>query len=130
MPRRSGSEKRKRSCMLTARFNQQEAEAIRLIADKSGLSVGSLIRRALLDAAPPPSRRRPSVNYKAVAQVLGQLGKIGSNINQLAHAANLGRTQLNSIELALRDLTEMRTACLRALGHEPERPRADDDNPA
>ena len=70
------------------------------------------------------SIRRPSVNDKAVAKLLAQLDKIGSNVNQLAHYANAGRPigrMSNSIELALRDLAELRLACLQALGRELDR---------
>ena len=85
---------------------------------------------------PPPAARRPSVDTQAVAQLLGQLGKIGSNINQLAKHANAGRpidAMDNSIEDALRDLSELRIACLQALGCEPERvaargERSEDDD--
>lgn len=118
---RSGSEKRQRVHKLSARFNEQEATAIRSMADRSGLSVAALIRKGLLNTPPPRAARRPTVNHKAVAQLLGQLGKIGSNLNQLAKHANAGKIQPNSIELALRDLLELRTACLQALGQEPDR---------
>jgi hypothetical protein len=78
--------------------------------------VGSLSRRALLKQRDlPAARRRPSVRHEAVAKLLGELGKIGSNIN-LAKAANMSRFQSNSIEVALRDLAELRLACLQALG--------------
>ena len=66
MARRSGSENRKRTVLLTARFDKQEAASIRRIADRSGLSVGALVRRALLDTprpeqpAVPPPMCRPS----------------------------------------------------------------------
>ena len=126
MARRSGTEIRKRGSVLTARFNEQEAAAIRRLADQSGQSLASLIRQALLGAAPPPvvvQSHRASLDQAAVAKVLAQLGKIGSNVNQLAHYAHLGRFQTNSIEVALRDLSEMRSACLAALAHEP-RPEA------
>lgn len=117
----AGTEKRRRNHKLTARFNEQEAAAIRLMADKTGLSVAALIRNGLLNTPPPRAARRPTVNHKAVAQLLGQLGKIGSNLNQIAKHANAGNLQSNSLELALRDLLELRTACLQALGQEPER---------
>ena len=68
------------------------------------------------------ARHRPTVDLVAVARLLGELGKSGSNINQLAHYAHLGRFQSNSIEVVLRDLMELRLACLHALGREPERP--------
>lgn len=122
MPRgRRGSETRQRTFTMTIRLNQQEVEAVRKLADKAGMPAASLLRRALFDTPPPRAVRRPTVSHQAVARLLGQLGKIGSNINQLAHYAHLGRYQENSIEMALRDLAELRLACLQALGREPER---------
>ena len=52
------------------------------------------------------------------------LGKTGSNINQIAYHLNSGRPGSraeDSIESALRDLAELRIACLQALGTEPRR---------
>jgi len=121
MTGRSGSSKRKRTQMLTARFNEQEAAAIREMADSTGCSVGALIRHALLNVPPPRAIRRPSVDHKAVARLLGQLGAVGNNINQLAYHANVGRYRDPAIEGAMRDLSEMRLACLQALGFEPVR---------
>lgn len=124
--RRSGSETRKRTRSLTVRFNEQEAAALRSMADRTGRSVGAVVRAAVLNIPPPPAARRPSVDHKAVAQLLGQLGKIGSNLNQIAKHANAGRSITDgttaSIDAALRDLAELRHACLRALGREPDRP--------
>jgi hypothetical protein len=122
---RSGTEKRQRTRVLSMRFSEQEAEAIRKMAEQTGMSVASLMRHALFKTQPPRAVRHPSVDHKAVARLLGQLGKIGSNINQLAHYAHLGRYQTKSIELALRDLAELRHACLHALGQEPEREEPD-----
>ncbi len=119
MPPRQTSNSRKRQIVLTARFSEAEASAIRKIAEQTGLSLGALLRHALLQVPAPHARHRPSVDHEAVARLLGELGKIGSNINQLAYYAHLGRFQSNSIELALRDLMELRLACLQALGREP-----------
>ncbi|MCA9463840.1 MAG: MobC family plasmid mobilization relaxosome protein [Nitrospira sp.] len=125
MGRRPGTEKRQRTHMFTVRFSPQEADRARHLADRAGQSVAALIRQSLFNVPPPRAVRRPTVNHKAVAQLLGQLGKIGTNINQLAKQANAGRYQENTIELALRDLMELRTACLQALGREPDRPLDD-----
>ena len=60
----------------------------------------------------------------AVAKLLAQLDKIGSNVNQLAHYSKAGRPigrMSDSIELALRDLPELRPACLEAQGGELDR---------
>ena len=130
MAQRSGSETRKRTVLLTARFDKQEAASIRRIADRSGLSVGALVRRALLDTPPPRATRHPPADVQAVARLLGQLGKIGSNINQIAYHLNAGRPGdrvEGSIDEALRDLSELRLVCLQALGKEPHRGSAQED---
>jgi Mobilization protein NikA len=130
MTKRSGSETRKRNVLLTARFTPQEAATIRQISDRTGVTVASLLRRALLDTPPPRATRRPPADMRAIARLLGQLGKIGSNINQIAHYLNAGRP-LNriedSIELALRDLAELRIVCLQALGQERRRGAKDQE---
>jgi Mobilization protein NikA len=127
MARRSGSEKRQRTTIVTMRINPQEAATIRRIAARRGESVSALMRSALLHSRLRPSR----IEVKAVARLLGQLGKIGSNINQIAYHLNAGRPGdrvEGSLEAALRDLSELRLVCLQALGKEPRRgPRHDDD---
>jgi len=123
----SGTDKRQRQETLSARFNDEEAQAVRLKADRAGISVASLIRASVLDLPLPDARapRRPSADMQAVARLLGQLGKIGSNLNQIAKHANAGRLTEGLLEVALRDLLELRLACLQALGREPVR-----DHPA
>lgn len=123
MRKRSGSEKRQRGPRITVRFTEEEIRTVRAKAEKSGISVSALIRLAVLDLPPPRAARRPTVQLKAVAQLLGNLGRIGSNVNQLAKHANAGRYQQDSIELAMRDLMDMRMACLQALGREPANPK-------
>lgn len=123
MGRRSGSEKRQRTRILTVRLTPQEVATVRQKAEEHGQTVGALLRANLLHIRLRHSR----IDLQAVARLLGQLGKIGSNINQLAHYAHMGRYQENSIELALRDLAELRIVCLQALGQEPRRGAKDDD---
>ena len=81
------------------------------------------MRSTLLGITPPArSVHRPAVETQAVVKLLAELGKIGSNVNQIAKHLNAGRpgdTVEASIELALRDLMELRHACMRALGYEP-----------
>jgi Mobilization protein NikA len=123
MAQRSGSEKRQRTRILTVRVTPHEEAIVRQKALAHGQSVGALLRASLLHVRLSPSR----IEQQAVARLLGQLGKIGSNINQLAHYAHIGRYQENSIELALRDLGELRIVCLQALGKEPRRGAKDKD---
>ena len=119
-----GSNKRKRTKFVIARLSDEEHAAISALADKSGLSPGALIRQTLLHIAPHTSMRRPSVDTKLLAKVLAELGKIGSNINQIAYHLNAGRpgdVMEGSIEAALNELLEWRMALMQALGYERNR---------
>lgn len=119
--RRSGSEKRLRTRLLIIRVTAEEKQAIDAIRERTGLSVAALVRNALLKTPPPRASRRPSVDVKAVARLLGQLGKIGGNINQLAKQVNMGNFSAQvqeGIRYQLRDLAELRLPILQALGFE------------
>ena len=116
----SGSEKRIRDRILTIRLSADEHAAIDAAAERAGLVVGSYARQALLGAPAPRQVRRPIVERKELARILGELGKIGGNLNQLAKAANSGVLVYESdIEGALGGLAKMRDAVLKALGREP-----------
>lgn len=120
----SGSQKRKRTKFVIARLSDQEHAAIIELADKRGMSPGALIRQTLLGVPPGPNTRRPTVDTKLLAQVLAELGKIGSNINQIAYHLNAGRpgdVMEGSIDGALHELLEWRMALMQALGYERNR---------
>jgi hypothetical protein len=128
MSPRSGSEKRQRTTIVTMRISPQEAATIRQLAQNRGETVSAMMRSALLHNRPRLAR----IDLQAVARLLGQLGKIGSNINQIAYHLNAGRPGdrvEGRLEDALRDLSELRLVCLQALGKEPRRDKspADED---
>ncbi len=84
------------------------------------------------DLPPPRAKKTPKVNIKEIALLLHEMGKlraefgkIGSNLNQIAKAANLGRHLQNmheatiaDLQAAIADLTEIRAASMEALGKE------------
>ena len=116
---RSGSDKRKRPRMFTVRFSEKEAGIIRQLAERTGLSAGALIRRALLKAPPPPPAHRPPVDIRAVNDLLGKLESIGSTINQHAKHANMGQFDHGErIRRELQSFGELRLPCLQAIGYE------------
>lgn len=109
-----------RTKLLPIRCTAEERAAIKAAADKAGLSVGAFLRASALGDAGPRAVRRPPIERKELARLLGHLGKVGSNINQLAHAFNQrGRApalaELNGIR---GDLKEMRDALITALGRD------------
>ena len=131
----SGSEKRRRGKILRVRLDDKELATIAKVADATGQSAPALVRNTLLKI-PLPRVRRPKVNEplfaKALARLSGlsaELGKEGSNLNQLTHYVNAGRpvgTLANSIETSLqrleelhRDTFELRTLFMQAMGLEP-----------
>ena len=126
MSPRSGSEKRQRTTIVTMRISPQEAATIRQLAQSRGETVSAMMRSALLHNRPRASR----IEVQAVARLLGQLGKIGSNINQIAYHLNAGRPGdrvEGRLGDALRDLSELRLVCLQALGKEPRREKHADE---
>ena len=125
------SNKRQRTKFLTARLTPAEHATIAQLADRRGLSPGALVRQTLLNVPPGPSVRRPTADTKLLAKVLAELGKIGSNINQIAYHLNAGRpgdVTEGSIDAALRELLEWRTALMQSLGFERERHEHDEDD--
>ena len=116
----SGTEKRARSTHLTIRFTPDERASIDAAAERAGLTSGSYARQTLLGAPAPRQVRRPPVERRELARLLGELGKIGGNLNQLAKAANQGLTVFHhEILAALGGLKVLREALLKALGREP-----------
>lgn len=115
-----GSENRVRKRILTFRLSDAEHAVIDEAAARAGLVIGSYARQTLLGAPAPRQVRRPAVERRELARLLGELGHIGGNLNQLAKAANSG-DQIDVIDLSteLRGLALMRDAILKALGREP-----------
>ena len=109
-----------RTKLIPVRCTTVERAAIKAAADKAGLSVGALLRSLALGDAGPRSVRRPPVERKELARLLGHLGKVGSNLNQLAHAYNRDRRSPGQAELdGMRAyVKEMRDALMTALGRD------------
>jgi len=115
-----GSEKRVRNRHLTVRLSEDERAAIDEAAERAGLMPGSYARQVLLGAPAPRQVRRPPVERRELARLLGAVGHIGGNLNQLAKSANAGVVVYEGeVASAARALVEMRDALLQALGREP-----------
>ncbi len=89
----SGSETRKRPKLLPpVRCTEEELAAVGASARSRGVTVSQLVRETLLDRpspGPKPRKRTPAADERELARILAQLGKWGSNLNQLAHQANM-----------------------------------------
>lgn len=114
---RSGSEKRQRQVTLKARFTAEEAALIKEQAERAGVSVGSLIRYAVLGVPPLRASRHPTMDDEIAAQLLGNLGVIASALRGRngAPAAKIDP----QVEAACREISEMRVVWFEAFGREP-----------
>jgi len=119
----SGSDKRRRSHQSLIRWTDDEFTRITDKADKSGLAVAAFMRAAALGSPGPRAQRRPPADHKALRQILGELGRIGNNINQIARALNSGeKASLPDLQQALRAYVDIRNRIFDALGknHGPD----------
>ncbi|MGH9440932.1 MAG: plasmid mobilization protein [Thermoanaerobaculia bacterium] len=116
----SGSDKRQRNRRGYIRCNDDEFNRIAAKADNAGLGFGAFMRAAALGSPGPRAQRRPPADHKALRQILGQVGRVGNNINQIARALNVGdEPTLPEVQEALRACREIRNAILVALGKNP-----------
>ncbi len=115
-----GTETRQRHRVLSIRLSPEEKTLLSQNAARAGLPLGSYVRSIVLGAKPPRQVRRPPVEFRAVAEMLGHVGKIGSNVNQIARQLNSDQEpERNAITEAALAVTEMREVLLRAMGREP-----------
>lgn len=114
----SGSDKRQRNKRFSMRLMDDEFNRIAAKADKAGLAFTAFMRAAALDGdAGPRAQRRPPADHKALRQLLGEVGRIGNNINQIARALNTGeKANLPDLQQALRAYIDIRNRIFEALG--------------
>jgi hypothetical protein len=83
------------------------------------------MRLVVIGTKPPRQSRRPPVERAELAQSLGHVGKLGSNVNQLAKYGNLGRLVDDaSLVSAATDIAAIRRAIISALGRDNRTKRA------
>jgi Bacterial mobilisation protein (MobC) len=98
----SGSDKRQRSETVTVRLTKDERATLDALASRSGLTAGAFMRAAAFGDAGPRAQRRPPVDHVALRQLLGESGRVGNNLNQIARILNTGGSA---------DIPELTAAC-------------------
>jgi hypothetical protein len=86
-----GSQQRQRQKSVRAAVTPDEYAAIENRARAAGLSTAAYLRACALGDQGPRSQRRPPVEIEHFGKAVAELNKIGSNVNQIAHAANMGK---------------------------------------
>lgn len=86
-----GSETRKTTELVTIRVTPEDHARIVQAGAAQGLGPSSFARVAVCKAVGLPSpnvRRKPDPVKQDIAKMLGEIGRIGNNVNQLARVAN------------------------------------------
>jgi hypothetical protein len=93
LKRRSGqtgveANRKKRSKRFEIRFTPEEWMALQDKANEAGCSSTAIYARAVLLPSHDQANQETKAEHKLRVQLLASLGKIGSNINQIARALN------------------------------------------
>src|SRR5712692_1972230 len=114
--RKSGSGSRQKQRIIGFRATDEERAKLEAAAAGEGLTLSSYIRDSLLKAPQTRTRRRPLADVAALAKLLGEMNKVGSNIEQLVKRVNFGETPLgNEIREAFTGYQETVAAIVNAL---------------
>ena len=116
---RTDRKTRQRPVKLSARFSEEEAATVRGMADRTGTSVASLIRCAVLGQPLSRATRHPTISHDKAVRLLAALGRLTDAYHEAAAAAPDNGKYDALIEAAYRDLCEMRLVWFQAMGREP-----------
>ena len=119
-PKRSRSGSRTRQTRpLSLYLTAEERAAVAEAADRAALPLSGYVRSVLLQAPPPRQVRRPPIEQQLLGKLVGQLGRLGNNLNQLTRLANEGRiVPPQTLGMALDDVRRLVDDIAKALGHD------------
>ena len=88
-------------------------------AAQAGMSIGAFLRTLALGTAGARAVKKPRIEREQLAKLLGEIGKLGSNVNQIARWANTDKRAPDDRVLALmrEDIAAMRAEVMKALDH-------------
>lgn len=113
------SETRQTTKLMTFRLTPEDHAAIVAAAADRGVGPTTFARQAAFRAAglgrPAYERRGPNPVAALMARAIGELGRIGSNMNQIARVANArGNADLDRFDQAVAELRAFRADILAA----------------
>lgn len=102
---------------IAVRVTEAERVLLHESAQASGLKIGGFLRAVALGNAGARAKHSPKGEREALARLLGEVGKLGSNVNQIARWCNTDRTapQLRELQYMRADIAAMRAAMMKAL---------------
>jgi hypothetical protein len=117
MPHGTETRQRKKQCLV--RLTDDEYAAVTAKADRAGIATAAFLRAAALGDVGLRAKRRPPADYQLLRRLLGELGRVGNNLNQIARHLNFGDPLIRSdLREALNGYKTVRDAIFGALGME------------
>jgi hypothetical protein len=117
--RRSGSQTRQRSRSVNVALTDAERAKVEADAQALGLSLSGYARTLLLGTVTPGTPRRPLPSAEELARLLGQLGKVGSNLNQLTKLGNQGQlVPPAALEMCIAEVRDVAAQIAEALNRD------------
>ncbi len=104
---------------IALRLTDADHSFLEQTAKDAGLSVGAFLRMIALGTAGARAVKRPHIEREQLGKLLGEIGKLGSNVNQIARWANTDKRAPDDRVLALmrEDIAAMRAEVMKALDH-------------
>ena len=104
---------------VTLRLTPEEHERLTATAEGLGVSKAGYVKSQVFGRPIPKTSRRPKAIPADLRQILGLLGKLGSNANQIARARNVGavtdRDAAQTLQAIRAELEAMRALLMAAL---------------
>ncbi len=114
------SEQRQKSRIANFRVTPEEYRQIESHAEREGLTFGSYLRTRALATPTTRAMRRPMMEKVILGKLTAELGRSGSNLNQIARAMNSGETVvIDDIQAALKEQRQILAAIIDVLGRNP-----------
>lgn len=108
----------KRTPPFSIRLSKDERAEIERRATAAGLTIGGYCKSIIFNSPPSRRSRRPPVDKIELARLLGEIGRLGNNLNQIARKLNAeSLIEIPELESALKDLAILRASVVMALGY-------------
>lgn len=106
---------------LSIRLSDTERLDIESRAQRAGLSMGGYCKFVIFNTAPPRRSRRVVPEKAELSRLIGQVSRVGANINQIAKQLNMySAIDVVEVSNAMADVTELRASIMKALGYREE----------
>lgn len=97
---RKKSEKRQRKNLKAFRLNDGELADFMKNCETANLDGADFFRVKCCSQKPIRAKKRRQLDEKLLAQILGEQGKWGNNLNQVTHALNIAKTKPDAAAVA------------------------------